>query len=253
MKKSVQKILAILLIASVVSLCGCAKNTSQVSSDASQTDKASETVVYDLSHFEDYKDDFMYIYSPICKSFGEFKQDKDGLSSYRNDELIKNSAEGTDVPDYFPVNPDEFAYISLLTNKKYSEGTVATLHCSFDKMGAPLIAFTDDINNDGEHNIYGLHFEVVAFNEGCNVWEIRTSKDDKEWPIDPTLIAEPKFSIEDKTPVEIKVEFGKKEVIATVNGHTSQVKIDNMPESYHIGFTTCEGINHFYDFTIETK
>ncbi len=249
MKRIIKNFAAVLLVFAIISLsaCSAAKKTETKPEEAKK-------VVYNLSKFDECKKDFMYIYSPICKAFGEFRQDADGLSSYRNDELVKNSAEGTDVPDYFPVNPDEFAYISLLTNKKYSAGTKATLHCSFDKMGAPLIAFTDEVNNDGEHNIYGLHFEVVAYDEGCNVWEIRPSKDEnKEWPIDPTLIAEPKFKIEDKSPVEIIVEFGEKEITATVNGHTSTVKLENMPENYHIGFTTCEGINHFYDFTIETK
>lgn len=209
---------------------------------------------YDLKDFDACKGDFMYIYSPICKSFGEFRQAEDGLVSYRNDELIQKAAEGEEVPEFFPVNPDEFAYISVLSNKKYSAGTKATLHCSFDRMGAPLIAFTDDITSDGEHNIYGLHFEVVAYDEGCNVWEIKPAEDQTlEWPIDPVLIAEPKFPIADKSPVEIIVEFGKGEIKATVNGNTSTVKLAHMPESYHIGFTTCEGINHFYDFSIESK
>lgn len=253
MKKIFKQAVAVfLMLAMVFSMAACGEAETNTSESASESQDTG-SIFYDLKDFESCKDDFMYIYSPICKAFGEFRQDADGLSSYRNDELIQQSAQDAEVPDYFPVNPDEFAYISLLTKEKYSAGTVATLHCSFDKMGAPLIAFTNEVNSDGEHNIYGLHFEVVAYDEGCNVWEIRPSKEDKEWPIDPTLIAEPKFTIEDKSPVEIKVEFGEKKIIATVNGHTSEVALENMPKEYYIGFTTCEGINHFYDFAIKSK
>lgn len=138
----------------------------------------------------------------------------------------------------------------MMTKEKYTAGTEVTLHCSFDEMGAPLIAFTDDINNDGTRNIYGLHFEVVAYNEGCNVWRIKPSAEAVEWPIDPTLIEEPKFEIPDGSPVEITVRFGEKQIDACVNGHWVNAVIEDLPESFHVGFTACEGINHFYDFSI---
>lgn len=237
---------------------GCDEPT-EIPGSSSETVSTSESetetpgkVFYDFKDYASVKEGFFYIYSPICKAFGEFKQDADGIVNFRNDESIAKSAGDTEVPSYFPDNPDEFAYISMLTKEKYSVGTKVTLHCSFDKMGAPLVAFTDDINEGGEHTIYGRHFEVVAYNDGCNVWEIRPSLETKEWPIDPTLIAEPKFPIADGEPVEIIVEFGDGEITETVNGHTETVTIPDMPDTFHVGITACEGINHFYDFTIET-
>ena len=211
---------------------------------------------YDLKNLEVCMNDFRYVYSPFSKTFNKFRQDKDYVSNYRNDEATKNSADGVEVPDYFyGVNPDEYAWIGLFSKEKYSAGTKVTLHSFYDHFGGPLVSFGDSFSTDEKgHNIYGRYFEVVAGHDGCNYWEIAPAREKKEWAIDPILLAEPKFHIDDKEMVETVVEFGVKEINTTINGHKFNLKIDHLPDSFYVGFACCEaGIGHFLDFKIETK
>ena len=214
------------------------------------------TQFYDLKDLDACIDDFVYVYSPLSKTHNKFRQDDGYVSNYRNDEATMYSAEGVEVPDYFyGVNPDEFAWIGLLTKEKYAPGTKVTLHSFYDHFGGPLVSFTDQYTTDENgNNIFGLYFEVVGWQDGCNFWKVKPSLEKKEWSIDPTLMAEPKFHIDDKEMVETVVEFGVKEITATINGHSYNLKIDDMPDTFHVGFACCEaGIGHFCDFKIESK
>lgn len=211
---------------------------------------------YDFKDLEACIDDFEYVYSPLSKTHNKFRQDNGYISNYRNDESVINSALDADVPEYFyGVNPDEYAWIGLLSKEKYSAGTKVTLHSFFDSFGGPLVSFGDTYTTDENgNNIFGLYFEVVGWRDGCNFWKVKPSKVQKEWSIDPTLLAEPKFPVGDNVMVETVVEFGVKEITATINGNTFNLKIDDMPETFHVGFANCEaGIGHFCDFKIETK
>lgn len=210
---------------------------------------------YDLSHLDSCIEDFEYVYSPLSKTHHKFRQDEGYISNFRNEELIKNSAEGVDVPDYFyGVNPDEFAWIGLLSKEKYTAGTKVTLHCFYDHFGGPLVSFGDTYTTDENgNNIFGLYFEVVPWQDGINFWQVKPSREKKEWSIDPILLAEPKFHLDDKEMIETVVLFGEKEITATVNGHVFNLKIEKMPETFHVGFANCEaGIGHFCDYSIET-
>ena len=213
------------------------------------------TKFYDLKNLEACMDDFRYVYSPFSKTHYKFRQDEGYISNFRNDEATKNSADGVEVPDYFyGVNPDEYAWIGLFSKEKYTAGTKVTLHSFYDHFGGPLVSFGDNYTTDENgHNIYGLYFEVVPWQDGCNYWQVEPSRVKKEWSIDPVLLAEPKFHIEDREMVETVVEFGVKEITTTINGHKYNLKIDRMPDSFHVGFANCEaGIGHFLDFKIET-
>lgn len=214
------------------------------------------TKFYDLKDLEACLDDFEYVYSPFSKTFNKFRQDDGYVSNYRNDEAIKNSALDADVPDYFyGVNPDEYAWIGLFSKEKYTAGTKVTLHSFYEKFGGPLVSFGDNYFKDDNGNyIYDLYYEVVAWQDGCNYWKIKPSKEKKEWAIDPTLLAEPKFHIDDKEMVETIVEFEEDGITTNINGNIYHLKIDNMPKSFHVGFACCEaGIGHFCDYKIEIK
>lgn len=214
------------------------------------------TKFYDLSDLGACMEDFRYVYSPFSKTHYKFRQDEGYVSNFRNDEMTKNSADGVEVPDYFyGVNPDEYAWIGLFSREKYTAGTKVTLHSFYDHFGGPLVSFGDNYTTDENgHNIYGLYFEVVPWQDGCNYWQVEPSREKKEWSIDPVLLAEPKYHIEDGEMIETVVEFGVKEITTTINGHKYNLKIDRMPESFYVGFACCEaGIGHFVDFKIETE
>ena len=178
--------------------------------------------------------DFCYAYSPACKAYKEFIQ---------QDECISNS---------FNKNINDFDYISIITKEKYKKGVHIHTKCSFDSFGAPLIVLSDDIseNKDGKLQ-YGLHFEVVAYEDGCNVWHIIPYPEREEKPIKPTLIGTLKFKTDDKSLIDIDVTVGEKQLFIEVNDQKFTVINEDIPKTFHIGITACEGINRFYEFSIQ--
>lgn len=178
-------------------------------------------------------DDFMYVYSPICKVYEEFIQE---------DNCIRNS---------FNDKINDFDYISMVTKEKHQKGCTISTKCSFDKFGAPLIVLADSFDNANDRRIYNFHFEFVAYEDGFNVWRIVPLPERKERPIDPTKICRTLFKIADESMIDLKVEVKEKSFVVTVNGIGSEIWTDEIPESFHAGITACEGINKFYSFSIE--
>ncbi|MBE6912594.1 MAG: hypothetical protein E7473_08720 [Ruminococcaceae bacterium] len=182
--------------------------------------------------------DFNYAYSLLPKEHKEFDLREDCIANYK---------EG---------NPDEIDYVSIITKKKYKAGVTFSAKCSFEKFGAPLIVFTDDVAlNEKGTLIYGLHFEAVAWEGGCNVWHV-TSTPGAERPVKSSLIAFSEFKIDPNELADISVTVKKQNgrpcrLEVDINGHRFGCENVDIPEEFHIGITACEGANKFYEFSIE--
>ncbi len=176
--------------------------------------------------------DFDYVYSPACQDYKTFRQENDCIVN----------GEGKDLMGY--------EYISFLTKRKYGEGVKLTAHCSFEKFGAPLIVISNDVREKEDKKIYGVHFEVVAYKKGCNIWYIVP---DANSPLGrtSTLIGKLEFRIEGGSELVISAEIKDEKIFASVNGNSLVVEHRAIPQSFHVGFTACEGINRFYGFTVE--
>ncbi len=179
------------------------------------------------------EDKFIYVSSPASKSKKKFVQKEDYIENTYNKEI------------------KDYDYISIITKEKYDDGVTVRVKCSFDKFGAPLIVFTDDYKQleDGSYQ-YGLHFEVVAYENGCNVWHIVSGKDEKN-PIDVTKVNAIEFPIEDKSIIDMEVTIEEKKLYIRVNDETFVAEHVDIPSQMHVGITACEGMNQFYDFIIE--
>ncbi len=177
--------------------------------------------------------DFRYVYSPNCKVFRTFKFEENAIAGYYDNEI------------------ENYDYISVVTKEKCASGTTATTKCLFEKFGAPLIVFTDDITNDGKVDRYGLHFEVVVYEKGINVWHIVPMPERKERPVNPTLIAHKEFAIAGESIIDLAVKVEGKKISIVANGEVLEVEHDDVPANFHIGVTACEGVNRFYSFEIE--
>ena len=177
----------------------------------------------------------MYITSPASKSKKKFVQKEAYVENTYNEEV------------------QDYDYISMITKQRYEMGTTIRVKCSFDKFGAPLIVFTDDYKqlNDGTYQ-YGLHFEVVAYENGCNVWHIVPGKDEKN-PILVTKVNAIEFPIEDKSMIDMEVTIQEKKLLIRVNNETFTAEHDDIPSKMHVGITACEGMNQFYEFEVESK
>lgn len=136
----------------------------------------------------------------------------------------------------------KYRYISLISKEWFHSGVELETVCEFDSYGAPLIVLSDDIEEteDG-YPVYGHHFEIVAFEEGFNVWEIYGAK--------PTKVALGRFPVPGGKPITLSVKVLEEELIVTLCGQTQSMKVANLPRRFHGGITACEGVNRFYSFT----
>ena len=98
---------------------------------------------------------------------------------------------------------------------------------------------------------YGLHFEAVAWYKGLNVWRVIPWPEREVRPIHSTLIGTDAFTIENDAITEIDVVVREKELYVDIDGHYITVPHDEIPETFHVGITACEGFNRFYEFSIE--
>jgi len=161
------------------------------------------------------------------------------------------------IVNAYNENIGDYDYISILTSKRYGGKVTMSTRCSFDSFGAPLIVFTDDFRTDETgHNFYGLHFEIVAYENGINIWHIIPAAEGAPRPIKVTKIAFAEFDVEAGKELELTVTVEGKRITARMAGsdgqiHTLTVENDDIPERFHVGITACEGINRFASFTVE--
>ena len=119
---------------------------------------------YNLSRGAWEKNDFRYVYSPVAISRKTFIEEDNCLVNSFNEESLK------------------YDYVSLAHKNRFTVGDRATLECSFDNFGAPLITLANCIYDDGKNLMYSDHYEVVAYEDGCNVWYVRRAPDGSELP-----------------------------------------------------------------------
>lgn len=181
--------------------------------------------------------DFRYIYSLVPKEHRQFDLREDCIANYSED------------------NPDDFAYISVITKKKYKLGTRVSAKCSFVGSGAPLIVFTDDVREGSDGTLlFGLQFECVAHEGGCNIWRIVPAPG-QERPIKTMNIAFVQFPIEQDSIVDISAvieedSIGRRKMTVTINGVVLGCMHVDFPEEFYVGITACESRNKFYELTI---
>ncbi len=195
------------------------------------------TYHYDLARNASWHDDFAETYSV---AFGK------GRTSFtQEDDCIRNAAiEGT----------KHFEYISLAHKKCFTTGAKATLVCSFEKYGAPLITLANSIGQDENgYPLYGDHYEIVAYESGCNVWFITKAPEGSGKTFIGQNLLRLRFPIADGEKIELSVATGVKPGFITVElcGNSFDLPAPDLAESFRFGFTACEGINRLYSATIE--
>lgn len=176
---------------------------------------------------------FDYVYSPNCQEYKKFEQTAD---------CIKNNKG-----NYW----NGYEYISILEKGLYQSGVTISTLCSFESFGAPLLVFTNEVIKDGNGNYrFGVHYEVVAYENGCNVWlvEPKTEGDKK---IKSTLLSKLEFSIQNNENIQIIIDIEEKNLNININGHKLDVTIPDFPDKFRVGITACEGLNRFYNLKIE--
>ena len=191
---------------------------------------------YQFGETLDVNEDFFYVLSLITKSNTVFRTERDCIANSYNDQL------------------GEWDYISILTKEKYPQGTTLSTRCSFESYGAPLLVFSDDITRaENGRDYYGLHFEIVAYEQGCNVWKITPDQHaPNDLPIRMDRIGFLEFPIADGSIIDLSVQVKDGAIYVRINGREFSVADPDLPQTFHVGLTACEGVNRFYDFQINS-
>jgi len=191
--------------------------------------------VYDL-YSDGWREDFRYAYGPQARSEEQF---------------VLRTEDGALTNDY-STEAHDYSYICALSKKKYTGKIKLTLTCSFKRSGAPLIVFTNDLTKR-ESGAIGLnmHFEVVAYRGGCNGWRVIPFPERTGWPVLSTKILKEEFPIPEDEWVTVCAEIDGCDVDVEIMGRKLHFHDDNIPKEFYVGFTACEGICRFAQFTVE--
>ena len=181
-------------------------------------------------------ENFVYAASTVVTYRREFGVDENGLVNGRIELEDKKAAY------------QDFEYISAVEEERVKLPVELETECSFDKFGAPLIVFSEDMTQkENGWREYGEHYEVVLYESGINIWHI-------------TLKPEGGQKAEALCRARLPFEAGKWEklkVVLTADGIYAKAgeleakAVCSLPEKMYAGFTACEGINHFRTFSRE--
>ena len=176
--------------------------------------------------------DFIYARSPHTRANVKYKESPDGiLRSEYNPEI------------------NEEDYISVISKKTYGEGTEIKARCSFSGTGAPCLVFTNELGEGDDFPEYALHFEVCIYAGGVNVWHIIPFPERTHRPIKPTKIYFEEWDV-CQDGVDCTVKFGKKSITVYIEGREFTVTHEDFPETFRVGFTSCEGPCAFHSFSV---
>ena len=187
--------------------------------------------------------DWMFVKSPRL----------DYLGSWIQKELYIENRTPSDAnsSDLLGARAGE-TYTSMLLKQQFTGSITISSTMEFTDQMAPLIVIASEPGKDKKGRAeYREHFEVVIFDKGVNVWHHYFKDGQPSWK----KSAYSNFSLKPNIKYNVKVKIdptqeGKVFSVA-IGDHEFGYLDDSLPDKYYVGITGCEGINHFYDFTVE--
>lgn len=188
--------------------------------------------------------DWLSVKSPRWSHFGGWIQE---------DGRIANQVPADATPAEMLDKRAAETYSSMIWNHKICGAATISSRMEFTDRMAPLIvlAAPPAITAEGVPE-YREHWEIVLFDEGINVWHHKYSDGKPYW----SLTAYLKRRFEPKTVYDLQVQIipaGEvRKLIIKCDGSEFGFESASLPEMFFAGITGCEGINHFYDFRVNT-
>lgn len=181
-------------------------------------------------------ENFVYAASTVVTYRREFMRESDGLVNTRIELEDKKAAY------------QDFEYISVVEKERVQLPVELEVECSFDAFGAPLIVFSENMTEkENGWKEYGEHYEVVLFESGINIWHITPKKEGGQ-QVEGLCKARLPFAAGEWT--KLTVTLTKDGMLAKAGKLEAKVEC-SLPEKMYVGFTACEGINHFRYFSRE--
>ena len=161
------------------------------------------------------------------------------------------------------VNARKSEFTTILLKDRYTPGARISFTASFESYGAPLLVIVKDLERDEQGNLrFWDYQEIVLWEKGVNVWNFQkdeTNSGNTRW--DGFSAVENGIRIDwlmsNCHPLEagklytMTVELGKQRLKVWVEGHYFELRVPSLPEKAYLGITACEGINRFYNLTLE--
>ena len=181
-------------------------------------------------------ENFVYAASTVVTYRREFTQEADGLVNARIELEDKKAAY------------QDYEYISAVEKERAALPVTLEVECSFDRFGAPLIVFSEEMTEtETGWREYGEHYEVVLFESGINIWHI-TPKPEGGQQVEGLCKA--RLPFEAGKWEKLTVRLTRDGIEAQAGELTAKAEV-KLPKKMYAGFTACEGINHFRYFSRE--
>ena len=190
--------------------------------------------IYDLKK-QDWKNDLFPVHCPQSKAFVPLIEDENGVGCGINPEI------------------GDYDYTTVISKERYTTDITLSAKFTFKGIAAPLLVISEDVNTSREIPMLELFFEVVAWCNGCNIWRLDHMPEIKERPFKSTKLLCNKFSVDENVEHEMKVRINGKFIEVWLAGYNFAIYNPDLPESFHVGFTACEGDCRFTEFAIEKE
>jgi hypothetical protein len=189
--------------------------------------------------------DWMFVKSPRWDHLGSWIQ---------KESYIENHTPSNAHPaDLLSTRAGE-TYTNMVLKKQFAGGITVSSTMEFTDQMAPLIVIASELGKDKKGRVeFREHFEVVIFDKGVNVWHHYFKDGKPSWK----KVAYSSFALEPYIKYNVKVKIAPtrqgKMLSIVIGDHEFGYIDDSLPDKYYVGITGCEGINHFYNFTLEKE
>jgi len=150
-------------------------------------------------------------------------------------------------------------YSGMVWKEKLSLGATVSTTTGWDWRMAPLIVIAPGLGvaKDGKAPEFREHWEVVAYDEGLNVWHhFWTEGKGPHWIKAASLVLPEaaKFKANEKHALSVTIRVndkGRRELVCSCGGYKLQYVDDSLPDSFYAGILGCEGRNFFWNFSVK--
>lgn len=189
------------------------------------------------------KADFMEVKSSRWENVNTFKQEKCHIVNVCPKDATKIDMLSRRAPE---------TYAAMIWKNPIKGNVIIKSAMSFDYRMAPSIVIAEKpgVSKKGFPE-FRTHYEVVLFDQGINVWRHWFVNGKQIWKKAAFLKAD--FKPNTKYELKVQIQFTGRGPVWTVScgGHEFGFIDDQFPKEFYAGIVACEGVNRFYDFTVD--
>ncbi|MFA6929417.1 MAG: hypothetical protein WCT05_03750 [Lentisphaeria bacterium] len=190
-------------------------------------------------------EDWIQVKSPRWDYWGSWQQEDDHIRNLVPVDASEQEMLGKRAGE---------TYTSMLWRQKIagSKKVVIQAELSFDDQMAPLLVIAPDYGKDGTGRPeYREHWEIVIYDKGLNVWHHQYADGKPSWYKAAAL--KTNFSPKEKLLLVLSINFSGRvpQLEISSGGQTFSYAELQLPNTFYVGLTACEGVNRFYNFSVK--